>query len=94
VIPQSVFFEVAEMCDEVLTDLLSLPSERFYAAELVTLNAIASGLYSKDQAALDWLFDLRRFTKENLEGMVVMRRGQPHNYRREMSIPFTAVRIR
>jgi hypothetical protein len=87
-------FEIADMCDEVMTDLAMTPSERFYPGELIALQAIAIGLYAKNQTVLDWLFDLRRLTKENLEGMVVMRRGVPCHYRRLMSIPPEALRIR
>jgi hypothetical protein len=87
-------FEIADMCDEVLLDIMSLPSNRFYAFELIALDAIADRYYAKDQVILDWLFDLRRVTREDLEGSMVMRRGQCCHYRREMLPPYFAARIR
>jgi hypothetical protein len=61
-------FETAELCDEVLGDLVALPTNRFYEVESLTITALARGWLAKDQAALDWLFDLRRVTKQDIEG--------------------------
>lgn len=74
-------FETADLCDVVYAEVAQLPCERFHAFELATLVAIFVGKYAKDQAMLDWLFDLRRVTKQTTEGsMYYDARLQPNGW--------------
>jgi hypothetical protein len=86
--------ETHELCREVIADLMQRPAERFYAGEQIALNAAATGLYAHDQELLDWLFDLRRVTGENLEGTTKIYNRpdrlypEVRNYRRDIMVPY------
>lgn len=84
-------WEIICICDEVIADLATRPMERFYLCETLMLAAVMVGHYAKDQVVLDWLFDLRRASCDNLEGTTRYdaRDRRHHNQRREPILPGT-----
>jgi hypothetical protein len=62
--------ETYELCRELIADLMQLPADRFYAGEQIALTQAMLGIFRPEQGLLDWLFELRRVTGENLEGAV------------------------